>query len=173
MSGVLGVPRNIAAYFELIKQNSPDVVISDFESWTYLFGKSHGIPVISVDNMQIINRCELPHEITAGAEADFQIAKTFVKSKLPFCKQYLITTFFPPPVRKPDTSLHPPILRPEILAAKPTKGEHLLVYQTAEGGDTLALRAHGIGGRAIKRTGKARPKQRINDQCGPGKCRIV
>lgn len=137
LGGLTGTPRNIAAYFELIKQHAPDVVISDFESWTYLFGKSHGIPVISVDNMQIINRCELPHEITAGAEADFQIAKTFVKSKLPFCKQYLITTFFRPPVRKPDTSLHPPILRPEILAATASRGDHLVVYQTAEGNTQL------------------------------------
>jgi uncharacterized protein (TIGR00661 family) len=34
-------------------------------------------------------------------------------------------------VRKERTSLHPPILRPEILAARPGEGEHLLVYQTS------------------------------------------
>jgi uncharacterized protein (TIGR00661 family) len=42
----------------------------------------------------------------------------------------LITTFFRPPVRKRRTTLHPPILRPEILAARPQSGQHLLVYQT-------------------------------------------
>ena len=31
----------------------------------------------------------------------------------------------------------PPILRPEVLAAAPELGEHLLVYQTASGNDTL------------------------------------
>lgn len=138
ITGAAGLPKNIAAYFELIRDFKPRIVISDFESWTYLYGQIHLVPVISIDNMQIINRCELPKEITAGHEADFQVAKTFVKTKLPFCKHYLITTFFKPPVRKPETSLVPPILRPEILAKKPSRGEHLLVYQTAEGNDGLA-----------------------------------
>ena len=61
-----------------------------------------------------------------------------MKCKLPFCDHYLITTFFRPPIRKERTSLHPPILRPEILAAKPSRGDHLLVYQTADGNDALA-----------------------------------
>ncbi len=35
----------------------PEIVFSDFESWAYLYGRSRGIPVISIDNMQILNRC--------------------------------------------------------------------------------------------------------------------
>ncbi|MFO0677888.1 MAG: MJ1255/VC2487 family glycosyltransferase [Polyangiaceae bacterium] len=135
--GAAGVPTNIAAYFDLISERKPELVISDFESWTYLYGKSRNLPILSIDNMQIINRCELPKEVTAGVETDFQLAKAFVKSKLPFCQHYLITTFFRPPVRKDKTTLVPPILRPEIVAAKPTRGEHVLVYQTAEGGAGL------------------------------------
>ncbi|MBI5512585.1 MAG: teichoic acid biosynthesis protein [Deltaproteobacteria bacterium] len=138
LQGVTGVPRNIAAYFDLINTFRPEVVISDFESWTYLFGKTHGLPIISIDNMQIINRCEHPEEVLKDREGEFQLAKAFVKAKLPFCNRYLITTFFRPPLRKPDTSLHPPILRDEILAARPTDGEHLLVYQTAAGHTGLA-----------------------------------
>jgi uncharacterized protein (TIGR00661 family) len=124
----------------------PEVVISDFESWTYFYAKAHGIPIISIDNMQIINRCTHPPEIIEGHRTDFEIAKAFVKSKLPFCDHYLITTFFRPEIRKKNTSLHPPILRPEILAAQATEGEHVLVYQTAEGNETLvrALAASGI-----------------------------
>jgi uncharacterized protein (TIGR00661 family) len=137
LAGTIGVPKNIAAYFELIKDFRPEVVISDFESWTYLYAKLHRLPIVSIDNMQIINRCEHPPEILQGHEADFQIARAFVKGKLPFCNRYLITTFFQPKVRKEDTSLHPPILRPEILAAKRSRGDHLLVYQTAEGNDAL------------------------------------
>jgi uncharacterized protein (TIGR00661 family) len=138
LAGVTGVPRNIKAYFDLISEFRPKCVISDFESWTYLYGKTHRLPLLSVDNMQIINRCVIPEEVIKGYEADFNIAKTFVKSKLPFCDHYFITTFFRPEIRKPDTSLYPPILRPEILRMKPTRGEHLLVYQTAEGHDDLA-----------------------------------
>ncbi len=146
LAGAAGIPKNIQAYFELIKDFRPDAVISDFESWTYLYGKVHQLPVFSIDNMQIINRCTLPDEVTEGHETDFQIAKAFVKGKLPFCDHYFITTFFHPKIRKPNTSLYPPILRPEILDARASKGDHLLVYQTAEGNDTLAdtLAATGL-----------------------------
>nr|AYM54063.1 putative UDP-glucuronosyltransferase [Byssovorax cruenta] len=137
LSGAAALPQNIAAYFELIKGFRPDMVISDFESWTYLYGKVHRLPLLSVDNMQIINRCTHPPEILDGQEAEFQLTKAFVKGKLPFCDHYFITTFFRPPIRKPDTSLYPPILRPEILSAEQKRGDHLLVYQTAEGNDTL------------------------------------
>jgi len=138
LGGMTGVPKNIAAYFDLLGQFRPEAVISDFESWTYLYAKSHRLPIVSIDNMQIINRCTHDDEITAGVETQFQLTKAFVKSKLPFCDHYLITTFFRPEIRKPHTSLHAPILRPEILAANARKGEHLLVYQTAEGHEALA-----------------------------------
>ena len=49
-----------------------------------------------------------------------------------------VTTFFQPPLRKERTRLFPPILRPEILAAKRRSGEHLLVYTTGEGNEGFA-----------------------------------
>jgi len=137
LEGVAGVPKNIAAYFEMIEEFAPEAVISDFESWTYLYARAHGLPVISIDNMQIIHRCKHPKEIYQGHRTDFEIAKAFVKGKLPRCHHYLITTFFRPEIRKDKTSLHPPILRPEILAAESSDGDHVLVYQTAEGHETL------------------------------------
>lgn len=137
LQGSRGVPKNIAAYFRMIDKLAPQVVISDFESWSYLYGQTQRIPIVSIDNMQIINRCTHPSEILEGELASFQLTKSFVKSKLPFCEHYLITTFFHPEVRKKNTSLHPPILRPEILDAEPSQGEHLLVYQSAEGNSSL------------------------------------
>ncbi len=145
LAGATGVPKNIEAYFELVETFAPEVVISDFESWTYVYAKTHGVPVISVDNMQIINRCRHPKEIIAGYEASFELAKAFVKSKLPFAKHYLVTSFFRPPLRKERTTLLPPILRPEILAAPRSVGDHLLVYQTAEGNETLARTLQDTG----------------------------
>jgi uncharacterized protein (TIGR00661 family) len=145
VAGAAGIPQNIEAYFQLIERFEPQVVISDFESWTYLFAKAHRLPVFSVDNMQVINRCEHPPEILQGVEADFEVAKAFVKAKLPWCDHYLIASFFSPTIRKDRTSLFPPILRPEILAAKAERGDHLLVYQTAEGHQELARTLQTLG----------------------------
>src|SRR4051812_13954655 len=125
-----GWPQNIKTYFEIADRFRPDVVISDFESWSYLYGVNQGLPVISVDNMQIVNRCRHDPAVTRGHEGAFQLAKGIIKAKVPGAYHYVITPFFSPPVRKGRTSLHPPILRPEVLAAKSERGEHLLVYQT-------------------------------------------
>lgn len=124
----------------------PDVVISDFESFSYLFGKNHKIPVICVDNIQIINRTKHDPSLLAGYEDAFELTRSIVKSKTPGAFHYLITTFFRPPVRKERTTLVPPILRPEILGAKREPREHLLVYQTSTTNTALPeiLQATGL-----------------------------
>jgi uncharacterized protein (TIGR00661 family) len=132
---VKGWPENIRAYFELADKFKPDVVISDFESWSYLFAKNRDIPVVSVDNIQMLNRCAHAPEIIAGHEGELRLAKAVIKPKVAGAFHYLITTFFYPPLRKQRTTLHPPILRPEILTARRPEGagggDHLLVYQTS------------------------------------------
>jgi uncharacterized protein (TIGR00661 family) len=145
LQGTAGLPDNIRAYFDLIRDFKPELVISDFESWTYVYGQTHRLPILSIDNMQIINRCTHGPEILEGYRADFEVTKAFIKGKLPFCKHYLITTFFYPEIRKERTTLVPPILRPEILEASPSQGEHLLVYQTGEGYTTLLETLHKSG----------------------------
>ncbi len=132
LSGALGLPQNIKAYFDLIESFEPELVISDFESWSYLYAKARQLPVLSIDNMQIIHRCTIPDEIIGDRQVTFQLTKAFVKGKLPGCDGYFITSFFEPEVRKPDTVIFPPILRPEILAAKGAvaTGDHLLIYQS-------------------------------------------
>ncbi len=144
--GVEALPGQIEAYFELIRAFEPQAVVSDFESWSYMFGKAHRLPVFSVDNMQIINRCTLPDDVIGPYRSEFEVAKAFIKSKLPLAEHYFIATFFRPPIRKDRTTLVPPILRPEILAARAEEGEHLLVYQTAEGNEALvkALQETGL-----------------------------
>jgi uncharacterized protein (TIGR00661 family) len=146
LAGTAALPSQIRSYFDLISDFSPEVVISDFESWVYFYAKLHRLPIVSIDNMQVINRCLHPPEILAGIRAEFELARAFVKSKLPFCDHYLIATFFDLPLRKERTTLVPPVLRPEILGLTATRGDHLLVYQTAEGHEALpdALAASGI-----------------------------
>jgi uncharacterized protein (TIGR00661 family) len=123
---------NFEAFTRIAESFRPEVVISDFETFAYLYAKQHELPVFSVDNMQIINRCELEVEIPPELRQSYEIAKTVVKAKLPRSSHYFITTFFFPPVNKERTSLYPPILRDAILNARPTAGAHILVYQTSD-----------------------------------------
>jgi uncharacterized protein (TIGR00661 family) len=143
--GLTGVPKNIKVYFDRVEKFSPNIVISDFESWTYLYAKAHGLPILSIDNMQCIHRCEHEDSILEGKRIEFELVKSFVKSKLPGCDEYFISTFFDVETRKDRTSLYPPILRDDILEATPTQGEHILVYQTATGFDSLSQILQQLG----------------------------
>lgn len=146
---VTGWPQNVKKYFELVETFSPDVVVSDFESFSYLFARNHFLPCISVDNMQIVNRCKHEPELVAGYEDIAEATRALIKSKLPGAFHYLVTTFFYPPVRKERTTLVPSILRPDILSARSEPGEHLLVYQTSTTNTALveALQASGLPAR--------------------------
>ena len=135
---VTGWPKNVRKYFDLVDEFKPQVVVSDFETFSYLFGKNHFLPVISVDNMQIINRCKHDPALIAGHEDVFEMTRSIVKAKLPGCFHYLITSFFRPEITHPRTTLHPPVLRPEIRSARPEPGDHLLVYQTSTSNAALA-----------------------------------
>jgi uncharacterized protein (TIGR00661 family) len=130
------IAANVNAYFEKVADFRPDTVISDFDSFAYLFAKRHGVPVLSIDNQQIISRCKLGKFAKQGVKVDYQMTKAFVRAKLPACDHYVATTFFYPPIRpkyEKDTTLVPPMLRQSVLDAKKTAapGEHVLVYQTS------------------------------------------
>lgn len=127
---------NVGAYFEKVARFRADAVISDFDSFAYLFAKRHRIPILSIDNQQIISRCRLGKFARQGAKIDYQMTRAFVRAKLPGCDHYVVTTFFEPPVRnrfRKNTTLVPPILRTPILEAKKRArfGQHVLVYQTS------------------------------------------
>jgi uncharacterized protein (TIGR00661 family) len=126
------VRKNIKVYRRVAESGfRPDVVISDFESWAALYALNHFLPVISIDNMQVIQRCKHAASVRSGKGFDFELARLAVKLKMPGAYHYLITSFFFPPVRKKHTTLVPPILRPEVIAAQREVGNHVLVYQTA------------------------------------------
>lgn len=133
-----GIKKNIAVYREVAESGfEPELVISDFESWAALYGLNHRVPVVSIDNMQVINRCRHDDAVTSGKGFDFDLARMAVKLKMPGAYHYLVTSFFFPEVRKKYTTLVPPILRPEVILAKREPGAHVLVYQTSPTNQSL------------------------------------
>ena len=122
---------NFAKYRDLLCDFKPELIISDFESFSYLFAKINRLPIISIDNMQIISRTKLNVTVPKAERGNHSLARNIVRAKLPRSRHYFVATFFDLPLIKPDTTLVPPIIRSEILAATPTRGGHVLVYQSA------------------------------------------
>src|SRR5580704_10677329 len=145
------VTANVNTYFDKVAKFAPEAVITDFDSFAYLFAKRHGLPILSIDNQQIISRCKLGKFAKAGVKLDYQMTKAFVRAKLPACDHYAITSFFYPPLRPKyakDTTLVPPILRQSVLDAKKKAkaGDHVLVYQTSASDTKLVDELNGIRG---------------------------
>jgi uncharacterized protein (TIGR00661 family) len=116
----------------LIEKNfMPELVISDFESFSFFFAKEHRLPIISIDNMQVMDRCVLDIAISKEEKNNFRLAKAIVQAKVPGCDHYFISSFFDAEVKKKNTSIVPPIVRKIIQDAKPSKGKHIVMYQTS------------------------------------------
>jgi uncharacterized protein (TIGR00661 family) len=125
-----GVRKNVEVYRKVAEERfQPRLVVSDFESWAALYGLNQRVPVVSIDNIQAVNRLKHDKEIRKGF--DFRVARLAVKLKVPRAYHYLITSFFFPRVRKKFTTLVPPILRREVLDAVREPGEHVVVYTRA------------------------------------------
>ena len=56
------------------------MVISDFESFSYFFAKYYKLPIISIDNMQIMSRGKLEIKIPENQKQNFQIGKRIVQA---------------------------------------------------------------------------------------------
>ncbi len=141
---VTGWPRDLRKYFELAEEFRPDVVISDFESFSVLFAQRHQKPIVSLDNIQMIDRCKHDGELLKGYRDDFHVARAYIAMKVPRAFHYLVTTFFYPELRRKRTTLVPSIVRQEIIDSEPERGEHLLVYSSGDEAATAALRTAGL-----------------------------
>ncbi len=142
--GARGAPADWKHGSQIARAFGPELVITDFDGFAYLYAKSHRKPVLSVDNIQMVDRCKHDAEILDGIRRDYELARTFVNTKIPRASHYVITTFFRPPVRKKRTTLVPSLLRPEIIAAGPEQGDHLLVYGRISESSIAALEASGV-----------------------------
>jgi uncharacterized protein (TIGR00661 family) len=156
LRGALGkVRRNLDAVAALAEEGfEPRAVISDYDSWTYLYGRSRRIPVVDIDNIQALRRLRHPRGIADGLRGDFAVARLATAMRLPGAWHYLVPSFFFPPVRLRRTTIVPPILRAAILEARREPRDHVLVYQTAASNEALVpllrrlageFRVYGMG----------------------------
>lgn len=135
---------NLHKYLQVHKEFRPDLAISDFDSFTVFFAKLNKIPLLSLDNIQVVDRCKLDFPIPRAERQSYQLARNIIKAKVPNADYYLITSFFKARTMKKNTSLIPPILREKILKTTSKAGEHVLVYQTSSSQDDLIPVLHQI-----------------------------
>ncbi|PIY60487.1 hypothetical protein COY95_01505 [Candidatus Woesearchaeota archaeon CG_4_10_14_0_8_um_filter_47_5] len=136
--------KNIRSFRGVLKSFNPSLVISDFEPFSEFVHKLYRIPVILINNLHIVKAGKIP--VKHRNMLSFLAARITVSLFDCFYDYALITTFFYPKIRGKNIFLFPPLLRENILSAKPKRGKHLLVYQTSQSNDALheVLRKIGI-----------------------------
>ena len=129
---LLAVPKAAKSIKDLTRRCEGwqiDLVVTDFEPLSCKVGHKLGLPVIAIDNQHTITNCEV--EIPKKYRKDAAAANLVTKLMTPKADAYLMISFFDAPILKKRSFLFTPLLRREIIEAKPTSGEHVLVYVTA------------------------------------------
>ena len=105
------------------------LVVTDFEPLSCQIGWRKGLPVISIDNQHCLTNAEVSYPRQYRRDAAF--AKLVTRMMIPRAQAFLVTSFFDARVKRRGTYVLPPILREQILRAKATTGDHVLVYVTS------------------------------------------
>jgi len=122
--------KNIFHVFNLIKKFNPDLIISDFEPASHYFAYFLGIPIISIDNMSVIAKCKI--EVKEEDTIDYLSALSVINLFNPTSNYHLILAIKEFETKEKNVFLFPPVLRKEILDARVSKENFILVYQTSK-----------------------------------------
>ena len=123
-----------------------DLVITDFEAFSWRAAELLDIPVISFNHQQVVT--ETRYSLPPGHRYHAHLARLIINIIAPRTPQkLLLTSFFYPPVKRPEiATIVPPIIRPEVVRLPPSSEDFILVYYNQpEGSLSLLdrLRAHG------------------------------
>jgi uncharacterized protein (TIGR00661 family) len=138
------LPATVRHWLDVVDRWRPDVVVTDFEPLAGLYARTAHVPLVCVDNIHMLDRCHHDEAIVGAEHDDFAVARAVTRAMVPTAGDYVIPTFFRPPLARGRTTLVAPILRPEVVAAVPVRGEHLLVYSNGSPALLDALRATGV-----------------------------
>jgi hypothetical protein len=117
-----GVPEDWQRGVELARAFAPEVVITDFDGFTYLYAKVNRVRVVSVGNIQMVDRCRHGRGDPARDPPPLPRGTGVRWEKAPAGRPLPDHDVLPPAIRKKRTALVPSILRPEILAARRQTG---------------------------------------------------
>lgn len=125
--------RNRAKYIrevtDLISAFGPDVCMTDLEYFVPRAAERAGLPCLSLGHQHVITCCS--HHLPGNMWWDTLVQGLTPKYLFRPTDFNLIVSFYQPPVlKKYRARVVPPILRDNVLAAKPEDAGHVLVYQS-------------------------------------------
>lgn len=110
---------------ELVSRGT-ELVISDSEAWTHRAARRLGLPRISFDHVGILAYCKphFPPDLWAPGMRD----AFGYRALMGVPERILISSFYAAEPAYPGIRIVGPMLRDEVLAARPKRGDYLLCY---------------------------------------------
>ena len=123
------LPSLVDSLEEQLVIEQPDLVITDFEPALPRAARRLGLPYLSIDHQHFLTTFDLsslPLSLWFKAKAIASTIDLFVTGQ----RRTIVSSFFPSYVKSSlnDVSSVGVMLRPELTNAKPSNGDHLLVY---------------------------------------------
>jgi len=129
--------KSFSRLLDLAEEWQIELVCTDFEPLSCRVGHRKGLPVISIDNQHLLTNASVSYPKQHRREA--AAAKLVTRCMTPGAAAYIAISIFDTPVRHKRTFVFPPIVRSEVLQARPTTGESVVVYVTAPSQDLIKL----------------------------------
>jgi hypothetical protein len=104
----------------------PQVVVSDAEPWLHRVARHLNLPRIGFDHYGILVYCRPP--IRSADRLRYPRDVGLYRFLMGRPERVIVSSFYDAPPRWPSVRVIGPLLRPEILRARPTRGDSLLVY---------------------------------------------
>ncbi|KZX17416.1 MJ1255/VC2487 family glycosyltransferase [Methanobrevibacter filiformis] len=128
--------ENYGTLYKKAKEIGPNILISDFENYINILSTIINVPLISIDNIQMITKTKV--EYPPESKIEMIKAKGIIKYYIHFAKRYILTSFFYPEVKNPEKSIiYPPVIRDKVRELKTSYGDYILVYQTSTSNNKL------------------------------------
>ena len=140
--------KSVSRLMQLADDWQIELVVTDFEPLSCYVGHRKRLPIVSIDNQHLLTNAEVsyPREYRKDAAA----CKLVTRCMTPRANAYIVISIFDAPVTKKNTFVFPPILRREVLQARPVfpaalsrdereTGDYVLVYVTSPSADLANL----------------------------------
>lgn len=133
---------NLRVLFGQIVEFNPDVILSDFEPFSNYAAPLLRRPLITINNISLLTKAKI--RVPARLWGQYVRTAAVIRLLEGNGNCHLIPSFVKVRLRTRRAVLVPPILRAEVLGATPTRGDHILVYQTSKtyGALLRVLRSH-------------------------------
>ncbi|MBU1041544.1 MAG: hypothetical protein KKF77_10645 [Proteobacteria bacterium] len=126
LGGILGEKFVRGRIIRELEAFGADCAVSDYEYFLPRAARAMGLPCVSFDHQHVLTKCRV--ENPPGLALPGFTMRSVVSGLFSVPERYFVLSFFKAPPKSADTTILPPILRPDVASLSPHAGEKVLAY---------------------------------------------